>query len=169
MANDLNQCNFIGRLGHDPEVRHTPNGDACANFSIAVGESWKDKVSGEKKEKTEWIRCVAWRQLGEICGEYLVKGSQVFVSGKMATRKWQDKDGQEKYTTEIVVNQMQMLGSRQGSSDTPREERKSEAAKTPASTGGGGGNSGVADFEDDIPFMDCSIERDVTWKRLRRI
>ena len=91
-------------------MRYMPNGDACANFSIAVGETWKEKTSGEKKESTEWIRCTAWRQLGEICGEYLKKGSQVYISGKMKTRKWTDKAGVEKYTTEILLERMQMLG-----------------------------------------------------------
>lgn len=146
MANDLNLCQFIGRLGRDPEMRYMPNGDACANFSIAVGESWKDKTSGEKKESTEWVRCTAWRQLGEICGEYLKKGSQVYISGKMQTRKWTDKAGVEKYTTEILVDRMQMLGGRPaGDAGETRERPAAESGeKKPASKFDG--------MDDDIPF-----------------
>lgn len=111
MANDLNQCNFIGRVGRDPEIKYTQDGTAIANFSIACGESWKSK-SGDKQEKTEWIRCVAWRKLAEIIGEYVKKGDQIYISGKQTTRSW-EKDGITRYTTEIVVNNMQMLGGKQ--------------------------------------------------------
>lgn len=141
--NDLNQCQFIGRLGREVELRHTTSGDACANFSIAVGESWKDKNTGEKQERTEWIRCVAWKKLAEIISEYLKKGSQVYVSGKMQTRKWQDKDGQERYTTEIVVDQMQMLGSLKERSNSAGES--ATASAHPAS-------GKFEDMEDDVPF-----------------
>ena len=110
---DLNQCNFIGRLGADPEIRYMPNGDPVANFSIAVGEKWTDKQTGEAKENTEWVRIVAFRKLAEIIAEYLQKGSQVFISGKLKTRKWTDNNGIERYTTEIIADQMQMLGSKQ--------------------------------------------------------
>ena len=113
----LNQCNFIGNLGGDPEVKYTPGGDAVCNFTVACGEKYKDK-SGEMKEVTEWVRVVAWRRLADICGEYLQKGSKVFVSGKMTTRKWTDKDGQDRYTTEIVAREMKLL-SPKGSSDAP--------------------------------------------------
>jgi single-strand DNA-binding protein len=106
---DLNQCNFIGRLGRDPETKYTPGGDAVTNFSIAVGEAWKK--DGEKQERTEWVNVVAWRKLGEICGKYLKKGSQVCISGKMQTRTWEDKEGVKRYTTEIIAQSMQMLGS----------------------------------------------------------
>lgn len=152
MAGDLNSCNFIGRLGGDPEVRYLPNGDAVATFSIAVGERWKDKDSGERKEKTEWVRCVAWRQLGEVCGEYLKKGQQVFVNGKLITRKWQDKDGVDRYTSEIVLSQMQMLGSKREVVDG--EERPASAAKTQQQrrTPESGGGGSIADMDDDIPF-----------------
>ena len=115
MANDLNQCQFIGRLGKDPETRYTASGDAVANFSIACSESWKDKTSGQKVEKTEWVNCVAFKKLAEIIGEYLKKGSQVYVSGKMQTRKWQDKSGNDRWSTEVVVKDMQMIGSRDSS------------------------------------------------------
>lgn len=150
MASDLNQCNFIGRLGRDPETRYMPNGDAVTSFSIAVGESWKDKDSGEKKESTEWVRCVAWRKIGEICGEYLKKGQQVYINGKMKTRKWQ-KDGQDHYSTEIVVEQMQMLGGKRegngppphGEEDAPRTGKTAERATQSAS---------MDDTDSDIPF-----------------
>jgi len=110
MSKDLNQCNFIGRLGRNPEIKYTQSGDAIATFSLAVGETYKDK-SGQKVEKTEWIRCVAWRKLAEIIGEYLSKGSQVFVSGKFTTETW-EKDGVKREVVKIVVNNMQMLGGK---------------------------------------------------------
>jgi single-strand DNA-binding protein len=146
VSNDLNQCQFIGRLGRDPETKYAANGDAVTNFSIACGESWKDKGTGEKKESTEWVRCVAWRRLGEVCGEYLKKGSQVFVSGKLKTRKWQDKDGTDRYSTEIMVDRMQMLGSseyRREDSGGSTQPRKSDDQK-PAGK--------FDDMDDDIPF-----------------
>jgi single-strand DNA-binding protein len=140
MANDLNQCNFIGRLGADPDSRYLSNGDAVCNFRIAVG--WK----GKDKEGAEWVPCTAYGKLAEICGEYLRKGSQVFVSGRFITRKWQDKDGNDRYTSEINLDRMQMLGSKAGS-DTDRPAAPSrEPASKPAPSGG------VADMESDIPF-----------------
>ena len=108
----INKVILIGRLGSDPEVRYTPSGVAVANFSVATSEEWKDKDSGEKKERTEWHRIVAWRRLGEICGEYLSKGKQVYVEGRLQTRSWEDRDGNKKYTTEIIANDIQFLGSR---------------------------------------------------------
>lgn len=149
MASDLNQCNFIGRVGRDPETKYMPNGDAVCSFSIAVGESWKDKSSGEKKESVEWVRCVAWRKLGEICGEYLKKGQQAFISGKMKTRKWQ-KDGQDHYSTEIIVEQMQMIGGkREGGGPPPHgEEDAPRTGKTAERTT----QSAPPDMDDDIPF-----------------
>lgn len=139
MANDLNRCEFIGRLGRDPETRFMPNGDAVCNFSVAVG--WKSK----EKEGTEWVRVNAYKQLAEICGKYLTKGSQVYVSGRMATRKWTDKDGQERYSTEINLDQMQMLGSK------PEGEPAREHAK--AKQDGYAPQSGFGDMDsDDIPF-----------------
>lgn len=150
MASDLNYCSFIGRLGRDPEVRYSASGDACANFNIAVGESWTDKNSGEKKETTEWVRCVAWRKLGEIVGKYLKKGSQVFVSGKMKTREWVDKDGQKRYTTEIVVDQMKMLGSK--NAEPSRDGIvPSESTRTPTPESKKTGGK-FDDLDDDIPF-----------------
>ena len=138
MANDLNRCEFIGRLGRDPETRFMPNGDAVCNFSIAVG--WKSK----DKEGTEWVRINAYKQLAEICGKYLTKGSQVYVSGRMATRKWTDKDGQERYSTEINADQMQMLGGKQeGEQSRPAESKRPEPKQE---------SSGFGGMDDDIPF-----------------
>jgi single-strand DNA-binding protein len=139
----INKVILIGRLGSDPEVRYTPSGVAVANFSVATSEEWKDKDSGEKKERTEWHRIVAWRRLGEICGEYLSKGKQVYVEGRIQTRSWDDRDGNKKYTTEIIANDIQFLGSRDRS-DSGRP------------SGGGGGDfqgaPGPGPEDDDIPF-----------------
>jgi len=107
----INKAILIGRLGRDPEVRYTPSGVAVANFSIATSEEWKDRETGEKQERTEWHKIVAWRRLGEICGEYLHKGSQVYIEGRLQTRAWDDRDGNKRYTTEVVAQSMQMLGS----------------------------------------------------------
>lgn len=111
---NLNQCNFIGRLGADPDIRYMQNGDPVANLSIAVSEKYKDKQTGEAKETTEWIRVVAFRKLAEIIGQYVKKGDPIFVSGKMKTSKWTDNQGIERHTTEIIADQMQMLGGKQG-------------------------------------------------------
>lgn len=146
--NDLNQCSFIGRLGRDPEVRYMPDGGAVANFSIACG--WKTS----EKEGAEWVRIVAFGKLGEICGEYLKKGAQVFIQGRIQTRKWTDKDGADKYTTEIVADKMQMLGSKRDgaaareSEATAGGEPAAEPKRAPAKATGGK----FDDFEDDIPF-----------------
>jgi single-strand DNA-binding protein len=107
----INKAIIVGRLGRDPEMRYTPDGTAVANFSVATSEEWKDKNSGEKKERTEWHRIVAWRRLGEICGEYLSKGRQVYVEGKLQTRSW-EQDGVTRYSTEIVATDVQFLGGR---------------------------------------------------------
>jgi single-strand DNA-binding protein len=109
----INKVILIGRLGQDPEVRYTQDGTAVATFSIATSIEWNDKQSGEKKEKTEWHRIVAWRKLGEICGEYLAKGRQVYVEGRLQTRSWEDKDGVRRYTTEVVANDVQFLGPKE--------------------------------------------------------
>jgi single-strand DNA-binding protein len=154
----LNRVMLIGNLGADPETRYLPSGDAVANIRIATTESWKDKASGEKKEETEWHRVSFFGKLAEIAGEYLKKGSPVYVEGRIKTRKWQDKDGQDRYSTEVVADRMQMLGSRGGmgapaggddSSQGNPEERGSSArpAKAPAKAG-----AKFDDFEDDIPF-----------------
>ncbi|TFW07519.1 single-stranded DNA-binding protein, partial [Oxalobacteraceae bacterium OM1] len=110
----VNKVIIVGNLGRDPETRYMPNGDAVTNVAVATTESWKDKNSGEKKELTEWHRITFYRKLAEIAGQYLKKGSQVYVEGRLQTRKWTDKEGVERYTTEIIADTMQMLGSRQG-------------------------------------------------------
>lgn len=123
----VNKVIIVGRLGRDPEVRYTPDGVAVTNFSIATSEEWKDKNSGEKRERTEWHRVVAFRKLGEICGEYLSKGRQVYVEGRLRTRDWQDRDGNKRYTTEVVASDVQFLGSKDGAS----ADRSSYDAPTP--------------------------------------
>ena len=125
---DLNQCSFIGRLGQDPDIKYTQGGKPVANISLACSEQWKDK-QGVKQEKTEWIRGVAFGKLAEIIGEYLKKGSQVFIQGKMQTRKWQDKEGNDRYTTEINIRDMQMLGSKGEKTEKKEDETKSLADK----------------------------------------
>jgi single-strand DNA-binding protein len=150
----INKVILIGNLGRDPEVRYTPNGSAVCNVSVATTRNWKNKDSGERMEETEWHRVVFFDRLAEIAGEYLKKGSQVYVEGRLQTRKWQDKDGQDKYTTEIVANVMQMLGSRQGMGGGDRDaggERPSAGAKPKAQPAAKPGGK-FDDFEDDIPF-----------------
>jgi single-strand DNA-binding protein len=152
----VNKVILVGNLGADPESRYMTNGDAVVNIRLATTESWKDKATGEKKELTEWHRVVFYRKLAEIAGQYLKKGSQVYLEGRIRTRKWTDKEGQERYTTEIEANEMQMLGSRQGmgGDGPPRESgggvRPAGDSKRPAAAPAGGSN--FNDFEDDIPF-----------------
>jgi single-strand DNA-binding protein len=154
----VNKVILVGNLGADPESRYMPNGDAVVNIRLATTESWKDKASGEKKELTEWHRVVFYRKLAEIAGQYLKKGSQVYIEGRIRTRKWQDKDGQDRYTTEIEANEMQMLGRREGMGDAgPRDSNFSSGrpAARPAAQNNapaGSGNGGFNDVEDDIPF-----------------
>ena len=153
----VNKVIIVGNLGRDPEVRYTPNGDSITNVTVATTDTWKDKATGEKKEATEWHRVVFFGKLAEIAGQYLKKGRQVYVEGALRTRKWQDKEGQERYTTEIVANEMKMLGSREGMSDAPPRESGGGAG---AASGGGNrpaaapqpAGSNFNDFEDDIPF-----------------
>ena len=120
----VNKVILIGNLGKDPEVRYMPNGNAVANVTLATSESWKDKNTGETQERTEWHRVVFFRKLAEIVGEYVKKGSKIYVEGRLQTRKWQDQSGQDRYTTEIVANEMQMLGARGGDS-APRPQQGS--------------------------------------------
>ena len=162
MARGVNKVILVGNLGKDPEVRYSPNGGAVANITIATSESWKDKTSGEEQEKTEWHRVVFFGRLAEIAGEYLKKGAQIYIEGRLQTRKWQDKEGKDRYTTEIVAGEMQMLGSREGrgapsefdqSSDEGRSSGGSSSrAPATASSGGGKPSSPPSDFDDDIPF-----------------
>lgn len=168
----VNKVIIVGNLGRDPETRYMPNGEAVTNVAVATTESWKDKNSGEKKELTEWHRITFYRKLAEIAGQYLKKGSQVYVEGRLQTRKWTDKDGVEKYTTEIIADSMQMLGSRQGmgggASDDGGSYGGGGAPARQSSGGGAGGNGGgggaarapaaarpapnFSDMDDDIPF-----------------
>ena len=154
----VNKVILVGNLGRDPETRYMPDGAAITNASIATSYQWTDKASGEKKEETEWHRIVFRGRLAEIAGEYLKKGSQVYVEGRLRTRKWQDKEGQDRYTTEIVADQMKMLGSRAGAGE-PRGEPKGDAP--PEARAGAGAEAKPAakkpagkfdDMEDDIPF-----------------
>ena len=159
----VNKVILVGNLGRDPETRYMPDGGAITNISIATTSTWKDK-SGEKQEATEWHRIAFFGKLAEIAGEYLKKGSQVYVEGKLRTRKWQDKDGQDKYTTEIIADVMQMLGSRQGmggeaggSGGGGEYARSSGGGSTPGSTtkpasAAKGGAAKFDDMDDDIPF-----------------
>lgn len=151
----LNQVQLIGRLGKDPEIRYTSSGDAVASFSVATSESWKDKNTGEKKESTEWHNIVIWRKLGEVAGQYLHKGDQVFLQGRLKTRKWQDQSGQDRYTTEVVVNQMVMLGKKgDGSSNRPPRPADSQTQSTPQQASQKAQEPAMVDdgFDDDIPF-----------------
>ncbi len=147
----VNKVILVGNLGRDPETRYMPDGAAITNASVATSFQWNDKASGEKKEETEWHRIVFRGKLAEIAGEYLKKGSQVYVEGRLRTRKWQDKDGQDRYTTEVVAERMQMLGSRAGSGE-PRQKSEPKAAepKAPAAAKKPAGK--FDDLEDDIPF-----------------
>ena len=147
----VNKVILIGNLGRDPETRYMPDGGAVTNISIATTETWKDKA-GEKQEKTEWHRVAFFGKLAEIAGEYLKKGSQVYVEGRLQTRKWQDKDGADKYTTEIIADRMQMLGSRQGMGGGDREREAPPREGGPAKAPAKGGASKFDDFGDDIPF-----------------
>jgi single-strand DNA-binding protein len=150
MARGINKVIIVGNVGGDPETRYMPSGSAVTNLTVATNESWKDKQTGEKKERTEWHRVAMFNRLAEIAAEYLRKGSQVYIEGKLRTRKWQDKDGQDRYTTEIIADEMQMLGGRGGDFGGGSSPR--------ASSGGGQDSdgappqSGPDDFDDDIPF-----------------
>jgi len=155
----VNKVILIGNLGKDPETRYMPNGEAVTNITVATTESWKDKASGEKQEKTEWHRVTFYRRLAEIAGEYLKKGSQVYIEGRLETRKWQDKEGKDRYTTEIIANEMKMLGSRSGQGDPSGRERGGETREqAPAGEGRSGASAKskppgqIADMDDDIPF-----------------
>jgi len=164
----VNKVILVGNLGRDPEVRYMPNGEAVANFSIATTDSWKDK-NGQRQERTEWHNIVMYRRLAEIAGEYLKKGRPVYIEGRLQTRKWQTKEGQDRYTTEIIADQMQMLGGRDSgggggasydggddfnqdySQSAPRQQAAPAQRPAPAASKPAGG-SNFDDFEDDIPF-----------------
>jgi single-strand DNA-binding protein len=168
MARGVNKVILIGHLGADPETRAMPSGSSVANLRIATTESWRDKQSGEQQERTEWHRVALFGRLAEIASEYLKKGSQVYIEGSLRTRKWQDKQGNERYSTEIVGNEMQMLGGRGGAGagagaggggggggagGMPREPAPEYGGGGAGGAGGGGGGGGEReDFDDDIPF-----------------
>ena len=153
MARGVNKVMLIGHLGRDPEVRYSASGQAVANITLATSESWKDKNTGDKQERTEWHRVVFFGRLAEIAGEYLKKGMQIYVGGRLQTRKWQDKEGNDRYTTEIVAADMQMLGSRSGAG---APDDLGQEAPAEAGSGARGGSAKTADmveeFDDDIPF-----------------
>lgn len=160
MARGINKAILIGNLGNDPDIRYTASGTAIANISLATAESWRDKNSGEQQERTEWHRIVFFGRLAEIVGEYLRKGSQIYVEGRIQTRKWQDKQGNDRYTTEVVANEMQMLGGRgqaqapmnpAGQSEAPEARNNAPPPGKPAAAGSGGAAQ-ADDFDDDIPF-----------------
>ncbi len=145
MSKGVNKVIIIGNLGGDPETKYLPNGDAVTNLTVATSESWKDKTTGQQQEKTEWHRVVAFRRLAEIMGEYLKKGSKVYIEGKLQTRMW-EKDGQKHYATEIVANNMQMLDSREGQSQQAPQQAPQQSAPQQAPP------AGMDSFDDDIPF-----------------
>jgi single-strand DNA-binding protein len=158
MARGVNKVILVGNLGADPDTRYMPSGKAVTNIRVATSESWKDRTTGDMQERTEWHSVVMYDKLGEIAAEYLRKGSQVYIEGKIRTRKWQDKEGKDRYTTEIIADQMQMLGGRGGGgggSSEPRSPRQTPPAEErsagPVDEGGGGGGGG-GEFDDDIPF-----------------
>jgi single-strand DNA-binding protein len=161
MARGINKVILIGNLGRDPETRYTPSGGAITNVTVATSESWKDKQSGQQQERTEWHKVVFFNKLAEIAGEYLKKGSKVYIEGSLRTRQW-EKDGQKHYTTEIVANEMQMLDGRGGSGgggggggDDAYDHGFDQPAAAPTPRGGGrtpAASAPAADFDDDIPF-----------------
>jgi len=141
MARGVNKVIIVGNLGNDPDVRYTADGKAISTISVATTESWKDKNTGEQQDRTEWHRIVFFNRLAEIVAEYLKKGSHVYVDGKLQTRKWQDDNGQDRYTTEIVANEMQMLGGRNDQAGAQQQPQQSQQAVPPA-----------GELDDDIPF-----------------
>jgi single-strand DNA-binding protein len=161
MARGINKVILIGNLGADPETRAMPSGTTVANLRVATSESWRDKQTGEQQERTEWHRVALFGRLAEVASEYLRKGSQVYIEGSLRTRKWQDKQGNERYSTEIVGNEMQMLGGRGGGAGAGAPGGSgSRGAEAPAfaeesgggAGGGGGGGPRSEEFDDDIPF-----------------
>ena len=146
MARGINKVILVGNLGADPETRYMPSGGAVTNLSIATSESWKDKQSGEQKERTEWHKVAMFNRLAEIAAEYLRKGSQVYIEGKLRTRKWQDRDGNDRWTTEVIADEMQMLGGRGGGGAAPMGSGPSQGSQSPPP------QPSSDDFDDDIPF-----------------
>ena len=153
MSKDLNKCMFIGRLGNDPEIKYLPSGNAVCNINIAVGDDYKDKNTGQKVERTEWVRCTSFGKLAEIMGEYLRKGSKVYIEGKFTTRKWQDQSGQDRYSTEINVNDMQMLDSANGSQNQSPQQRQQQSQQPNPPQNQQASTPQSMDFDQDIPFI----------------
>ena len=165
MARGINKVIIVGNLGGDPETRYMPSGSAVTNLTVATNESWKDKQTGEQKDRTEWHKVAMFNRLAEVAAEYLRKGSQVYIEGKLRTRKWQDKNGQDRWTTEIIADEMQMLGGRGGgggsapmnsSSDSAPTHSSSDSAPTHSSSNSAPSSAppqpGPDDYDDDIPF-----------------
>lgn len=161
MARGINKVILVGNVGGDPEVRYMPNGNAVTTLSIATSEAWKDKQSGEKQERTEWHRVVCFNRLGEIAGEYVRKGSKLYIEGSLRTRKWQDQQGQDRYTTEIIASELQMLDSKGGSSNAHYDEQPPEHAQASSNTTSSKPHknqseqpfpSALEELDDDIPF-----------------
>ena len=146
MARGINKVILVGNLGADPETRYMPSGSAVTNLSVATSETWKDKQTGEQKERTEWHKVAMFNRLAEIAAEYLRKGSQVYIEGKLRTRKWQDRDGNDRWTTEIVADEMQMLGGRGGGGGGSMPMNQDSGPSSPPP------QAGPDDFDDDIPF-----------------
>jgi len=147
MARGINKVIIVGNLGGDPETRYMPSGSAVTNLTVATNESWKDKQTGEQKDRTEWHKVAMFNRLAEVAAEYLRKGSQVYIEGKLRTRKWQDKNGQDRWTTEIIADEMQMLGGRGGGGGSAPMNSSSDSAPSSAPP-----QPGPDDFDDDIPF-----------------
>lgn len=154
MARGVNKAILIGNLGNDPEVRYTPNGNAVANVTLATSMTWRDKQSGELQERTEWHRIVFFNRLAEIVGEYLRKGSKIYVEGSLRTRKWQDKAGVDRYTTEVIANEMHMLDSRQNGGDHMMDQHDAHGAHSAHESvaSHSAPHADAPDFDDDIPF-----------------
>ena len=148
MARGINKVIIVGNLGNDPDTKYMPSGSAVTNLTVATNESWKDKATGEQKERTEWHKVAMFGRLAEISAEYLRKGSQVYIEGKLRTRKWQDKQGNDRYSTEIIADEMQMLGGRTGGG-APAMGGPPQSSPPPQ---GSPAPSGGDDFDDDIPF-----------------
>ena len=155
MARGVNKVILVGNLGKDPETRYMPSGSAVTNLTLATSESWKDKQTGDQQERTEWHKIAMFGRLAEIAAEYLRKGSQVYIEGKLRTRKWQDKEGKDRYTTEIVADEMQMLGSKGGGAGAGAGAGASapaSARERPAAVNDSVDSGPPGDFDDDIPF-----------------
>ncbi|MCK5359311.1 MAG: single-stranded DNA-binding protein [Gammaproteobacteria bacterium] len=152
MARGVNKVILVGTCGKDPETRYMPSGGAVSSISVATNESWKDKQTGEKQERTEWHNITFFGRLGEIAGEYLKKGSQVYIEGSLRTEKWQDKQGQDRYTTKIIASEMQMLGGRPGGSGTSDWSSQQPAQNNTSAPAAPASAPPSDDFDDDVPF-----------------